>query len=44
MPYSKNVKNDYILEVIFPKDDSGEEYSGLVDYINLEIEANQKIN
>lgn len=44
MPYSKNVKNDYILEVIFPKEYSGEEYSGLVDYINLEIEANQKIN
>ena len=44
MPYSKSVKNDYSLEVVFPEEYSGEEYSGLVDYIHLTIEANQKIN
>ena len=44
MPYSKSVKNDYSLEVIFPEKFSGEEYSGLVDYINLTIDASQKIN
>ena len=43
MPYSESVKNDYSLEVIFPDEYSGEEYSGLVDYINLTIEASQKI-
>ena len=43
MPYSKSVKNDYTLEVVFPEEYSGEEYSGLVDYINLTIEASQKI-
>ena len=43
MPYSKSVKNDYALEVLFPDEYSGEEYSGLVDYINLTIEASQKI-
>ena len=43
MPYSKSVKNDYSLEVVFPEEYSGEEYSGLVDYINLTIEASQKI-
>ncbi len=44
MPYSKNVKNDYSLVVEFPEEYDGEEYSGLVDYINLTIEASQKIN
>ena len=44
MPYSNSVKNDYVLEVTFPEEYSGEEYSGLVDYINLTIEATQKIN
>ena len=44
MPYSKSVKNDYSLEVVFPEEYSGEEYSGLVDYINLTIEAGQIIN
>lgn len=44
MPYSSSVKNDYRLEVEFPSIYSGEEYSGLVDYINLTIEASQKIN
>lgn len=44
MPYSKNVKNDYSLVVEFPEEYDGEEYSGLVDYINLTIEAIQKIN
>jgi len=44
MPYSKNVKNDYSLVVEFPEECDGEEYSGLVDYINLTIEASQKIN
>ena len=44
MPYSKNVKNDYSLVVEFPEEFDGEEYSGLVDYINLTIEASQKIN
>ena len=43
MPYSESVKNDYSLEVVFPEEYSGEEYSGLVDYINLTIEASQKI-
>ncbi len=43
MPYSKSVKNDYSLEVVFPENYSGEEYSGLVDYINLTIEATQII-
>jgi hypothetical protein len=43
MPYSENVKDDYSLEVVFPEEYSGEEYSGLVDYINLTIEATQKI-
>ena len=43
MPYSDNVKDDYSLEVVFPEEYSGEEYSGLVDYINLTIEATQKI-
>lgn len=43
MPYSKSVKNDYSLEVVFPEEYSGEEYSGLVDYINLTIEAGQII-
>ena len=44
MPYSESVKNDYVLEVVFSQEYSGEEYSGLVDYINLSIEATQKIN
>lgn len=44
MPYSKSVKNDYSLEVVFPEEYSGEEYSGLVDYISLTIEAGQIIN
>ena len=44
MPYSRSVKNDYRLEVVFPEEYSGEEYSGLIDYINLTIEASQKIN
>ena len=43
MPYSTSTKNDYSLEVTFPLEYSGEEYSGLVDYINLTIEASQKI-
>ena len=41
--YSESVKNDYSLEVVFPDEYSEEEYSGLVDYINLTIEASQKI-
>ena len=43
MPYSEQVKNDYRLEVVFPEEYNGEEFSGLVDYINLTIEASQII-
>lgn len=43
MGYSSEKLDDYKLKVSFPTEYSDEEYSGLVDYINIEIKSWQKI-
>ena len=43
MVYSRNVSNEYRLEVEFPTAFNDEMYAGLVDFIELEIRSWQKI-
>jgi hypothetical protein len=43
MNYSAEKVDNYKLKVIFPSGYSGEEYSNLVDYINVEIKSWQKM-
>ena len=44
MPYLEDIKDDYNIKLSFPVEYSTEEYSSLVDYINLEIRSSQKID
>ena len=43
MPYSDSILHNYKLEVAFPSTYSSQEYTDLVDYINIEINSWQKI-
>ena len=44
MSYEKDITDEYNLKLVFSKDYDTEEYSSLVDYINLEIKSSQKID
>ena len=44
MTYSNSEIHNYKLEVEFPSTYNSEEYTNLVDYINLEINSWQKIS
>jgi hypothetical protein len=49
LDYEEDTNKDYILEVIFPEKDENddywsEDYSNLVDYVNVKIKSWQKIN
>ena len=43
MNYSEEYLDDYKLEVFFPEEYNGVIYSGLVDFLNLEIHSEQSI-
>ncbi len=45
MDFNESITEDYVIKVIFPFDDkyNSEEYSDLVDYIDLEIKSWQKV-
>lgn len=42
MQYSQNTMEDYKIKVTFPVEYNGEEYSNLIDYIDVEIKGSQK--
>ena len=44
MSYEKDITDEYNLKLTFSKDYDTEEYSSLVDYLNLEIKSTQKID
>lgn len=43
MPYTSEALDNYRLKITFPSEYNSEIYSGLVDYIDLEIKSSQKI-
>lgn len=44
MDYSSELTDNYKLKLKFPSEYSSEQYSNLVDYINIEIKSSQKLN
>lgn len=44
MAYTRNVKDDYYIKILFPEEYNSYEYSSLIDYLNIEINSTQKID